>query len=1153
MTATAPGLRGLLLCLFALIMSSAVARAAMPPLDQPVHGDLRGARYPALSPDGSLVIFEYWGDLWSAPVSDSYSATLEPARRLTDHQAFDQLPKVSPDGRWIAFSSDRSGNNDIWVMPVEGGQARQITTYSGGETLCNWTPDGHLVYSTRRGLWADDLFVIDPLHPEQLGEPLPRQLTMLDHYSNQQGLALPDGGWLFARGGGRWWRHGYHGTSQTDLWRMDSAGHSTRLTSYDGMDEWPMLTPDGLICFYVNDESGCENIWALNLSNGARLQLTKYDHDGVQWPSISADGKWIAYEFDGRLYRVSTNGGEPQTLAIRMAAETKDNWNLKVSFSNQADEFAAAPNGRFAVLGYQGDIWGIKDPKQYKADSDKPDQDVSLAWRLSASDGARERGLALAPDGRHLAYSCDEDGDYDIYVMDLLDQSVVKVADTDVDDLQPEFSPADSNVLFYYSGNRRLVRRLLKEQTENTVVEGKFRVAFGYSGFEVSPDGRWVAYSEEQSNWNGDIFIAPADGSTAPVNITRHPDEDSRPSWSPDGRRLSYFSSRGDETNLYVVDLNPEPDRFDTDFLKPEDLADGKDKDSKDKDNKAEGGKDKPGISSDSQSGTAEPPKGVGAEAETKPEAKAEDKQDKPKDDKKVEVKIDFRDIHLRARRISQHRNPSRSLFGADGNFIYYAATNDDRNTAVYSVNIETGEAAKLMDGDWNQPQLVDKGSRIWFAQGGALKYLKVDGGSGRGVESVAAHGDFWLDKRARFNQMYREAWRTMREQFYDPKLHGADWNAVYDKYRPLIDAAATPEEFGLVFSEVLGELNASHLGISMSSSSYSGPGHSTGHLGLEFDPAWHGPGLKVSHITYQGPADEPGIDIQPGDVLLKVEGQQVNPGLVWEPLLLDKSGQPVTLSFAPRGADSSGGAVPEGATAAADDARASLLPAPSLDADGNRTVVLKCWSYDAYREALYREWEISNEQRVAQLSGGRIGYIHIRGMNGGELAKFKREFYSEVFDKAAVIVDVRFNPGGFIHEDLFEILDRNPFGYVQQRDNRQLLQPSGYFGKPLALLINAGSGSDAEIFPTGWRNLKLGPIVGIDTAGAVIGTTSFSLVDGTTVRLPIEGWFDLDQRNLERGGTKPDIYVDVDPNELEAGKDAQLEAAVNALLPQLK
>jgi tricorn protease len=302
---------------------------------------------------------------------------------------------------------------------------------------------------------------------------------------------------------------------------------------------------------------------------------------------------------------------------------------------------------------------------------------------------------------------------------------------------------------------------------------------------------------------------------------------------------------------------------------------------------------------------------------------------------------------------------------------------------------------------------------------------------------------------------------------------------------------------------------------------SYSTGGASTCHLGLEFDPGFAGPGLKVSHVTYRGPADQPGVEIAAGDVVLEIAGTPVSADMRWLGVLDDMSGKPVPLTVA--------------------------------DGGETREEVIKATSYGGYQSLLYREWELANEQKVDELSAGRIGYIHIAGMNRREWSKFEREFYSELFDKDAIVIDVRFNGGGWLHEDLFEALDRNVFGMAGPRGAERVVQPAGAFKKPKALLINARSYSDAEIFPAGWRALGLGPIVGIDTGGAVIGTTGFTLIDGSWVRLPVEGWWELDGRNLETSGTPPDYYLDVHPDELKDAYDAQLVKAVELLLAELE
>lgn len=1083
--------RAICLLILALTISSA---------DAP-NDTVLGARFPALSPDGATVAFEYWGDIWTVPADGS-----APARRLTDHLAWDSGPRFSPDGKTIAFNSTRSGNDEIWLVPAEGGVARQLTDF-GGDSLCDWTPDGkEVVFESGRGLWSSDLYrvAVDGAKPAQ-------QITRLDHFNSVDGLRLPDGGWLYARGSGAWWRKGYHGTSQYDLWRIYPDGHHEQLTTTDCNELWPMLSADGKTAYYVCSSSGIDNIYALDLKTRQSKQLTHHQTDGVQFPSIAPGGDTIVYESDGKLYSIKTGGGSPRQLKISVAAEGKANWTSRNNFANAAESYAVSPNGKYAAFIVAGDLWAIKDPKGYK-EEDKPDQDLARALRLTQSDGARERMPAFARDNRRIAYVSDADGDYEVYVVDLADMSVKQVTDNDVDDLSPQFDPSDGDVIFYYSGNRQLMRKDLRTNEAAKVAEGRFRGAFGHLGFAVSPDGKWVSYTDELDDWSNEVYLVDSLGKAKPVNISRHPEWDGASAWSGDGKRLIFRSGR-DNGGIYAIELNPEAKKYDFEFLYPDDKP-------KPAEKKEEAPKDqpKPAVPDKQQQANGKP--GEKQNSAKPPEPKKEEPKPNP-----PAVVIDFKDLYLRARRVTTQGSVDNSVVSPDSKWVVYQC-NPGSGTAIWAVKTDGSGAHQVQGGGWTDPVFADQGRRIYYRDGGTLRYMKFNDGNSQGVETIDARGDYEVDKRVRWHQMYSEGWRTLREQFYDPAMHGADWDAVYRKYQPLIDAAGTPEEFGLIFTELLGELNASHLGISMAESSFNTAHKATCHLGLEFDPAYSGTGLKVSHVTWRGPADQPGVDIKPGDVLRSIEGQEVGGGVDWIKLLDDRQDRPTRLRFDPR---------------------------PDAKEGKQREVVIKPWTYGAYQDALYREWEKANEDTVSRLSGGRIGYIHIRSMSHGELAKFEREFYSDCLDKDALIVDVRFNPGGFIHEELFNDLSRNPFGFANHRDSEPALQPARAFAKPKALMINARCGSDSEIFPAGWRALKLGPIVGIATAGAVIGTSGFDLMDGTYVRLPLEGWWDIDMRKLENSGTPPDIVVDVTPDELAAGKDAQLEKTVAVLLEELK
>jgi Tol biopolymer transport system component len=589
----------------------------------------------------------------------------------------------------------------------------------------------------------------------------------------------------------------------------------------------------------VSDEDGIDNIWSLELETGEKKQLTHYRVDGVQWPAIASQGEYIVVEFNGGLNILPLDKGQARTLTLTVSSEVKENTVLKHSFADDADEYCVSPHGKYAVIVHAGDLWAVKDPESYDED-EKPDQDLAKAWRLTASDGSRERQPAFAPDNRQLAYASDADGDYEIYVMDLDDMSIRQVTDNDVDDLSPAFSPADSNVLFYYTGNSQLARHELESGKTNVVAEGRLRSAFGYYGYSVSPDGAWVVYAEELQDWSAEVYIVDSNGKTEPVNITRHPGWDDSPRWSADGRRLIFRGRRDDESSIYAVDLMPEPATYDMTFLFEDDRPGFEKKKHKNGKNP----EDDEGEENDEENGDGDDENGDDND----------DDADDNDDDKAVKVEIDFTDIHLRARRVTDQDDARNAVISDDGEWVVYGCDPDGAGREVWSVKAEGGDAGKLFDGDWDQPAFAAKGKRVYYRDGGAVKYFKFSGGKDKGRETIHANGEFWLDQRERWRQMYREGWRTLRERFYDPALHGTDWDAHYEKYQSCVEALGTPEEFGLMFEELLGELNASHLAIYMAESSYEGEGVTTGHLGLEFDQDYAGPGLKVKHVTYQGP-----------------------------------------------------------------------------------------------------------------------------------------------------------------------------------------------------------------------------------------------------------------------------------------------------------
>ncbi|MCS6851720.1 MAG: S41 family peptidase, partial [Gemmataceae bacterium] len=371
------------------------------------------------------------------------------------------------------------------------------------------------------------------------------------------------------------------------------------------------------------------------------------------------------------------------------------------------------------------------------------------------------------------------------------------------------------------------------------------------------------------------------------------------------------------------------------------------------------------------------------------------------------------------------------------------------------------------------------------------------------------------------FAEMFEQSWRALAENFYDPTYHGTDWNAVREKYRPLVKHVALKEDLYALISLMMGELNASHLGISGLTTS---PDEPTAELGLIYDESYAGPGLKIAEILKRGPADRRGLALRPGDVIVAIDGVELTPQTNISHLLNGKAGEVVVLHVAKEG---------------------------SNDPKDRRRIELTAARREHVANLMYDRWVERNAQRVAELSNGTLGYIHIPSMDEAGLDRFVRALYSDNFDKEAIVLDVRFNGGGFTHDQVLNYLGAKEHTIFRQRHGGEGLVLRSYdrkWTKPLVLLINNRSYSDAEIFPNAFRTLGLGKLVGQPTGGYVIGTSSVRLIDGSTFRIPRTGVYTIKGVNMEKEGVMPDVLVEPHPDQLAQGLDPQLEKAVEVL-----
>jgi C-terminal processing protease CtpA/Prc len=505
---------------------------------------------------------------------------------------------------------------------------------------------------------------------------------------------------------------------------------------------------------------------------------------------------------------------------------------------------------------------------------------------------------------------------------------------------------------------------------------------------------------------------------------------------------------------------------------------------------------------------------------EPEKDPKADSTPAKPADKKPVEVKINLEDIHKRARQVTRSESPAGNYtVSPDSRNIYFVMSNLGRPD-LWRISAEGGIPSRItQSGEFaGQLQFVPDGSKLIYVSAGSIRSI-TPGSPSPTPAPIAINATMTIDARATSLQMFDEAWRKMRDGFYDEKMHGVDWNRIRETYRPVVEDITYKEDFYSLFNLVLGELNASHTGIE-------GPtegdrGLTTASIGVEFDDSFAGPGVRVKSVMRKGPADEEGRKLQPGDVILKVDGESVGVNESVYTLLGGKVGKWVELKVT-RG-------------------------------DSEKAVRLKPIPLASYKNLEYDQWVKEREEATEKLSNGRLGYLHLSQMNDTNLEKFKRAVFGDMQAKNGLVLDVRFNGGGSIADEIFAVLQQRVFSYRTIRgDPNKLTAPLQAWVKPTIVLINEFSFSNAEVFPWGFRELGLGKVVGMPTFGAVIGTGRTTLIDGTTLRMPGAGSYTLKGINMENNGCPPDILVEHTLEDIHSGKDRQLERAVLELARDL-
>ncbi|MFC1636329.1 S41 family peptidase [Planctomycetota bacterium] len=1070
--------------------------------------EIKFARYPHISNDGKMT-FSYHGDIWLADRDGGNP------RRLTAHVARDVFPRFSPDGKHIAFTSDRFGNDDIWVMGIEGGEPEQVTKHSTTDRMLYWTPCGKgiLMSSSRSSSpWGSPLYIV-PLDGA-LPTPLPMDIAAA-------GMIHPDGEKVaFNRIGFPYffyWRKGYRGNRNTDIYVQDLIGDREirQLTDLDikafrshTQDTYPMWGADGMI-YFMSERDGIFNIWRISPDGGEPEQITDHDKDGVQYPSISPDGTTIIYENEFELWTLDIPDGEPERVTIEMAFDPKRNLVSFIDVENTASGFSPSPDGEFVCVDSHGEIMEVPvDPNEGEK-------------RWITQSAWRDQRPKYSPDGKYVSYISDESGDDEIWLFEL--ETGQRRQLTHQKSLKESYlwSP-DSKSLLFTADNRMY----MVDVETGEIDELAHNEEGGYSVYSFSDDGEWLVYTRSNPDLNYDVYLFNIEDREE-HNVTQHRFSE----WgggflTPDKKHVVFTSNRSGSGQVYAVSLLKVTEDPDDPLVKA-----SKDKD-KNKPDKPQKGK--PGDKEDEKKSEPEDKTNEGEkpadESKTSPENESAQPidEDEEVEDKPSVIEMDLEGIADRPWQLSKGKESvSKFFLSADGKNVIYRQDN-----VLWSVDLKGENAKKLADGPFDGLTLTADGKSLFYSSDGQVYKMSS---SGDKKKSIPFSFRVKVDHRAEWEQIFEEAWRVMKYIFYDPDMHGVDWEATKEKYKPFLKYVGENQDLYDLCNEMLGELHASHTYVSGPPTQSMDRLYSTPSLGFEM--AGDGSYYRVSYIYPKGPADKEWLDIKVGDYVLAIDGHEVRAGDNYYPILNELVNDYVNIKMAtPKpGAD-------EGV---------EMMGDPRTE---------RVRSIDSTRNLAYEAWVEHNRELVDEWSGGKIGYVHIRYMTRDALARFEREI-NQFWNKNGMIIDIRYNGGGNIDQQLIDILERKPYEYIYYRLMGRAYgrRPRQAIAGPQVMLINAFSGSDSEVTSQAFRDLGLGRIVGTPTYGGVIWTGRRGLLNGARIRAPggLSVTYDPSNEynygiNLERFGVAPDVWVENSPQDELDGFDRELKAAVEEALRML-
>ena len=1053
--------------------------------------DVRLLRFPDIN-DG-MIAFVYAGDIWTVDADGG------DARRLTSHEGLELFPKISPDGKWIAFSGQYSGSRQVFVMPAEGGTPRQLTFYNdagmmpprGGfdHVVLDWTPDSrHIIFRANRTPYGRRNGKYFKIGLEGgLEEPLPIP-------EGGFGVLSPDGNSMcyapISREFRTWKR--YKGGRAADLWIYNfQENHSRQISSFEGTDHIPVWHGDKI--YFASDRDQTFNIHSYDTESGDIQQITQHEKYDVMWPSGS--GGMMVYENGGYLHKLDLSTGEQEKVAVNIRFDNPNILPYHEKVKEDIHSYSVSPAGKRAIFDARGDIYSV------------PAENGSIR-NLTQSQGVREMYPSWSPDGRYLVWVSDKSGEYEIYLKENREGAEPRqlTENSSAWKYQPVWSP-DSKMLLYSDRTLNLKLIDVEKGREQVITKARYNEIRDY---RFSPGSRWITYSKGGDNGQDAVWVYDIKKGEN-HKLTGDTFSDRSPAFSSCGNYIYFLSNRdfnlsfsdfefdylyNDATRIYALALRKDSPRI-FEYKSDEVQVDRADE--------ADGSQ---------RSGSGENT-GKGAGSNDAIEAPGSEG---------VNVHIDFEGIRDRVIAFPMEAGNYSNLQATEAGFIYTA------DGALHQYNLEDEKDEVVMKGV-RRAMVAADGKHMLYRYNSDYGIATLAPGQEAGTGKLDLSDMMMkIDPRTEWRQIYEDGWRIFRDFFYVSNLHGVDWQGIREKYAELLPHLSHRADLDYIFGEMVAETNTGHCYVNYGDFERVDR-IETGLLGARLEADQDAGYFRIAEIypgenwnpSRRSPLTEQGVHVAEGEYLIRIDGQPVDVGENPYRYLENKADKVVEIT---------------------------VNSEPT--SDGARTYKIE--PVESELSLMYLDWVQKRREMVEELSDGRIGYIHVPNTSVDGNRELFRGMYA-YHHKDALIIDDRYNGGGFIPDVMAELLDRETLSYWHRKGLEPSRTPAVAHDGPKAMLINHYSSSGGDAFPYYFKKKGLGKLIGTRTWGGLVGMSgNASLVDGGYIAVPRFGIFNEDEQWIIEGiGVYPDIRVVDTPHKVAKGQDPSLEKAVEVLMKQLE